>query len=77
MRANTSDILEMYTIYCHPADYPQGYVVRRSEIRPEAIEPREAHTAPDLASARALVPRGLFRMRPCADDDPAITEVWV
>ena len=76
-RRMRQDTLEIFTIYDRPTDYPTGFVVRRSEIRPEGIVPKEAHTAPDLASARALVPRGLLRMPRCPDDDPVICELWL
>lgn len=75
-----ADGMDMFTIYSHPKDYPQGYVVRRWVVGGgHEPEPREAYATASLEDARSLVPqdRGLVRMpaTPGADD-PTILETW-
>lgn len=54
------------------ADVPHG-----TPAQPCLAADRVAQYAPDLASARALVPRWLHRLPRAPDDDPAILEVWL
>lgn len=73
-----SEGLPMWTIYERPRDYPAGFVVRRSVTDPTGCyHDAAAQYAPDLASARALVPPGLQLLPRFPDDDPVIVEVWL
>lgn len=89
MNQNT---LEVWTIYAHPRDYPQGYVVRRAVIGggrecpkcladlphdPCPLADKVAHYARDLLEARSFVPLGLGRILRSRDDDPAVVECWL
>ena len=71
-------VLYQYTIYDHPRDYPEGFVVRQWRIASGegGPTPEEAWTAPSLEAARALVPAGLFCLPRVAEDDPVIVETW-
>lgn len=75
-------ILEMWTIYDHPLDYPDKYVARRWEILREGNKTKE-HPSNDLLLAetveelREQLPRGLYRLDRFAGDDPKILEVWL
>jgi hypothetical protein len=77
------ELLAYFVIYRHPADYPEGYVVRRwtLEKRPPRLDPEEvpgqAWPVATLEAARALVPEGLARFTRAPNDDPAILETWL
>lgn len=68
--------LRQYTIYDHPKDFPDGFVVREWEITAGATTPGPAVTVETLEEARAVVPGGLFRIDRAPDDDPVIVETW-
>ncbi len=79
---NTTDkpVMIQWTIYKHPADYPDKYVVRAwgifrgSEPRPSGIV-FQCHT---LEDARNVIPPGLVCMQPDpATDVPCIVETWI
>jgi hypothetical protein len=70
--------LLIWTIYDHPADYPDWYVARPSIIRPKTAGPLPMHLmAKDLETLRAMLPDGLARLNRSEGDDPCIIEVWV
>jgi hypothetical protein len=71
--------VRVYTIYDHPRDYPQGFVVREWAIIDGATDPvpRTAWYADSLASARLLVPDGHANIGREPGDDPYIVETWV
>lgn len=71
--------LEMWTIYRHPRDYPQGFVVRRCWVGQDGDVEHEtsASYAGDLSSARRHVPEGMVCTARHPEDDPAIAEVWI
>ena len=70
--------LLLYTIYEHPTDYPDGYVVRRWLVEAGAPPtPLGAHRAPTLDAVRALLPPGLARLPRELEDDPVIVETWL
>ena len=72
-------VLEMFTIYDHPSDFPDHFVLRRWVI----TSPGQAH--PSLAAkffdtieeAREAVPPGLIRTERTENDDPTIVETWI
>lgn len=71
--------LEMWTVYDHPTDYPDGYVVRLFLV--DGAGPRPTTTAfrsDDLAKLRAeMVARGLTCLMRDPSDDPKIVETWL
>lgn len=76
------EALAMWTLYDHPLDYPDFWVVRRcfatrgssAEAVPVFdVVPRLANS---LAEARALVPYGLYRFPRQEGDDAFIVETW-
>lgn len=76
-----------YTIYDHPTDFPEHYVVRRWHIVPaggghpsEIIEEGEAYLAETLDEARQAIDEiapDLICLTRAEDDDPAIVETWL
>ena len=70
-------MLSVWTIYDHPSDYPDCFVMRRSEIRPGAVvSTQEVYTAATLDDLRHRLPRGLYRQPRMPGDDPVIVETW-
>lgn len=71
-------MIEQWVIYRKPADYPQGYVVRRWLVDADAMVPDEnAEYARNLEGARAKIPQGMTSLPRLAGDDPCIVEVWM
>lgn len=72
--------LQLWTIYDHPLDYPDFWVVRRSFGVPdehgEPIFDVVPRLASSLAEARSFVPWGRYRQPREEADDPFIVEVW-
>jgi hypothetical protein len=71
--------LEMWTIYDHPADYPDHYVARKWLIGSKRIEPEatdEVLLEIDLDVLRKRIPPWLYCMPRQSGDDPKIIEVW-
>ena len=70
--------LEMWVIYDHPSDYPDGFTVRKHVVGMGIHAPtNEMFVAPTLDEARALLPQGLFCLGRRPADDPVIIETWV
>lgn len=66
--------LRTWTIYKHPFDHPDKYVVRGwTNSTPD----KEAQVADTLAEARELIPVGLTRFPRKPEDDPVIVETWL
>ena len=67
-----------WTIYDHPRDYPEHFVVRKWEITDGHISPcPEKYLAATLPEARAHVPAGYYNLGRMDDDDPVIIETWI
>lgn len=72
------DLLKMWTIYDHPADYPDGYVARQWIIAGGGEPYRgPARYRPSLEEAREAVPPGLYRLDRDPGDDPTVVETWI
>jgi hypothetical protein len=74
------EVLEMWVIYDHPADYPDHYVVRRwAVVRGESHPDPICQMAPDVESARLLIPRRMWNLGryEYESDDRAVMEVWI
>jgi hypothetical protein len=70
--------LDTYTIYDHPSDYPDGFVVRRFRVMPGGpVATNDVWGAPTLEVARSAVPPGLYCMERSEGDDPCIVETWL
>lgn len=70
--------LRLWTIYDHPADFPEVFVVRgfTAEVG-GPIADRHVRTATTLDGARSLVPPGLVCIARYPTDDPKIVETWL
>jgi hypothetical protein len=75
--ARDRGVLSMWTIYDHPADYPDTYVARRGEAQKGSYLPTTDVITGELAEIReAMEMCGLYCI-PRAEVDPMpIVEVW-
>jgi hypothetical protein len=82
---DSGPLIEFWTVYERPRDFPRGFVVRRSTVCRGELEPRMAPTAlyvhgtgdVALAAARAAIPPGAYNLGRQEADDSAIREVWM
>lgn len=74
-----SGALVMWTIYDHPADYPESWVLRRSEVSAGVIvhDARPSAVTSTLKLARVRIPAGCVKVQHRDPVDPNIAEVWV
>lgn len=78
-----SDVtLATWTIYRHPLDHPQGYVVTEWHITAADPEPAHASTfrCDTLAQARTYITtiaQGSVRVDRDPHDEPQIVETWL
>ena len=78
MSINDAGNLVMWTIYRHPRDFPDKWVLRGHEIAVDGPRAQQvAWVADTLAEVRAHVPYGDLRLMRDPNDDPAIYEVWI
>ncbi len=70
-------IIEFYTIYDNPSDYPGKFVVRRMVAMSGKVKMLECVVVDSLELARVIVPVGLHRVPRFESDDPVIVETWV
>ncbi len=71
-------MLEMYTIYCKPSDYPTNYVVRKFKVRAGGITPTDyVYLCDNLEDARECIPDNMTQFMRAPDDVPSIVETWV
>jgi len=71
--------LEMWTVYDHPADYPDHYVARKWLVGKKYAEPEatdEILIDADLDELRKRIPPWLYCMPRQEGDDSKIVEVW-
>lgn len=67
-------MLDIWTVYDHPSDYPQHFVVRRWEL----AHPKEHYLFAALEQAREfLSAKALVRLGRFEQDDSAIIETWL
>lgn len=67
-----------YTIYDHPADYPDQFVVRAWAVSEGVvIAYAPVGFADTLEDARYLIPQGRTRIDRTQQDDPVIVESWL
>lgn len=72
-------MLTLWTVYDHPLDYPDHYVVRPFMVVDGTVTPGDSsYLYRDLDLAREWLHRmGLFRLERSPEDDPTIVETWV
>lgn len=72
------DVLEIYTIYNRPLDYPSHFVVRKWLVSRGVTTPTEwIRTAKSLKKARKFVPWDKSRIERSEEDDYFIVESWI
>ena len=70
--------LPMWTVYDHPADYPDSYVARKWLTLPTLRKTDEVIVTRTLAELRdELEDRGLVCLMRNPDDEPQIVETWL
>ena len=77
---NDDEPMKCYTVYDHPKDYPDHFVVRAWLIHPDNPEPQpteECFLATSLEEARTFVPEGLISIPRSPGDDEPIVETWM
>lgn len=69
--------LLVWTVYDHPKDFPDTYIVRpHSSSRAKPLAVHFSH--PDLELIRYILERaGLICMQRSEADDPTIVETWI
>lgn len=74
-----SDPLHMWTIFDHPADYPDHFVVRRYEVDSAGSRPTDdIRLYHELSFARAALESGGLTCIPRHPaDDPCVVETWL
>jgi hypothetical protein len=78
MSAKHPRVLQMWTVYRHPRDYPTKFVARMSlATHPEPTPTNDMFVADSLDEVRALLPPGLYCLERLPEDDPVIVEVWL
>lgn len=75
------DALVQYTIYAHPRDYPEGFVLRLWVIGRGVLAPTQWHqkgtTVAEVENWRDhLEARGFVCIPRSEGDDPVIMETW-
>ena len=79
-RHDRPDVLQMWTVYERPRDFPNEFVVREWHVVAGKVISRQAAgalTAPTLEQARKLVPQDCVCMPRQEGDDPVIVETWI
>jgi hypothetical protein len=77
---NDDRAMTCYTIYDHPSDYPDHFVVRAWAILPGLSEPQptqEHYLAESLDEARSKIPPDRVCFQREDGDDPNIVETWL
>jgi len=73
-----TDDLQMWTIYFHPRDYPDGFVARMWVISSKGAAATDmVLTASTLEEIRNKLPLGLTRLERDPADEPQIVETWL
>ena len=79
MQARVEGRLLIFTLYGHPRDYPQHYVIRAwyTDARTPEPEPGPVWTYETLDDARLAIPEGLALFTRGPGDDPTIVESYL
>jgi hypothetical protein len=72
------DKLKIYTVYDHPKDYPNNYVIRGYTIDGKPLPDEEPLLFTNLDVGRQLMEAaGKTRISRAPEDDPCIVESWL
>lgn len=72
------EALVIYTIYDHPSDYPDNFVVRRWSVVGGNVKPDDSCIlANSLEEARSGFNPGMTRIPRLPQDDQVIVELWI
>jgi len=70
-------MLEMFTVYFNPSDYPGKWVVRKWLVGKELQSDHEPLIVCDsLQEARSAIPEDLCCLQRNDEDEPQIVETW-
>jgi hypothetical protein len=71
--------LVLYTVYDHPKDFPDEYVIRRWDAYTYTPIDKEQPFARALTldDIHAALPPAVYNLGRLEEDDPVIIEVWV
>ena len=74
-----TDQFRCWTIYEHPKDYPEHFVVREFTLSLEGPVPsKDVHLFPSLGAAREpLLKSHFYRLGRMPADEPQIVETWI
>lgn len=77
-----NQILTVWTIYDHPRDFPDSFVVRKWQVFGDRMHPvpmpdGQASLHESLEAARESLPRGLTCIPRSDEDDLTIHETWI
>lgn len=73
-------VVETFTIYRNPRDFPGKYVVRKWLIVKGVEGPvptEDKYVADTIEEVRLRIPSGFVRIERMMEDDPVIVESWV
>lgn len=72
-------VITMWTIYKHPTDYPDYYVVRACEVFSDGsiVHSPDCSLHETLWQARESLPPNLYNLGRMKEDDPVIKESWI
>lgn len=76
----SKSVLELWTIYESPADYPGKFVVRKWGIIEDCNEPiadKFCYIEDSLIAARERIPKDRYNLGRQPNDDPVIVETWI
>jgi hypothetical protein len=74
----TKQVLDLWTVYFNPRDYPGKYVARRFVVGAKgARATNDVFVEDSLIEIHALLPYGLLQCGRHETDDPCIIEVWL
>jgi hypothetical protein len=76
--AHERNVLNIWTVYDHPADFPHSYVARRFEVDEGGSRPTNDIVQGELQIIRESFRYcGLVRLLRAEADDPKIVEAWL
>ena len=77
-RAQHDNVLNIWTVYDHPKDFPHSFVARRFEVRGPFPVVTDDIVQGELEIIReSFRQAGLVKLMRNDDDDPKIVESWI
>jgi hypothetical protein len=72
------NVFTMFTVYNHPSDFPDHFVVRRGfATRKVMVHTPFYRLGTTLEEVRRQIPQGFDLIMPDPEDDPVIVEIWI